>query len=120
MWPGGVAKVFPPGSRPGVDQARCLPTATAFLRWQVGEEGLHGSFQAYENCCPLFRSHINHMPRIESDRIVFAAARIGQRVHAAGSKVPTDYMLEEIKDGVNVIRTGSVNRAGDYVFKQDW
>ena len=92
----------------------------AFLRWQVGEEGLHGSFQAYENCRPLFGSHVNHMPRIESDRLVFAAARIGQRVHAAGSKVPNDDMLGETQDGVNVICTGYVNRAGEYVFKQDW
>jgi len=78
VWPGGAAKVFPPGSGPGIEKSRCLPTATAFLRWNVGEDGLYGTFQAYENLRAFLWSHADDMPCIGIDRLSIAASRIRQ------------------------------------------
>ena len=85
MWPGGAAKVLPPGGRPGIKKSRCLPTATPFLRRNAGEDGLHGAFQAYENLRPFLWSHANNMPCIGIDRLLIAAVSIGQQFHGTGS-----------------------------------
>lgn len=85
MWPGGAAKVFPPGSRPRIKKARYL--ATAILGQKVGEDRLHGSVQTDENLRTLLGSHADHMPRIGTVGRADSAAQgmlIGRKTIAEG------------------------------------
>jgi len=77
MWPSGAAQVFPPGRGAGIDTSRGRPAEKAFRGGKVGQDGLHGAFQADENRGPFLRGHADDMPCVGSDRIGIAASRIG-------------------------------------------
>jgi len=59
----------------------------------MGEDRFHGSFQPYENLRTFLWRHADNMPGIGLDRFSIAAARIGQQVHGAGSKVTLQWYL---------------------------